>query len=77
MLEQSISTPEICGSNPNIGKFYLPIVQLNRKDENEEKEAGNGPFFKKIGTPNHEDLFRLSGSRDKSLGVAGPWTSQS
>ena len=50
MLEQSISTPEICGSNPNIGKFYLPIVHLNRKDENKEKEAGNGPSLKKIGT---------------------------
>ena len=24
-------------------KFYLPIVHLNRKDENKEKVAGNGP----------------------------------
>ena len=36
-------------------KIYIPIVYLNRKDENKEKEAGNGPSFKKwlgIQTPN-------------------------
>ena len=42
MVELSLPTPEICGLNPNIGKFYLPIVNLNRKDKNIEKEAGNG-----------------------------------
>ena len=26
-------------------KFYLPILHLNRKDENKEKEARNGPSF--------------------------------
>ncbi len=45
LVEQSLPKPEIRGSNPNIGKLYLPIV--NRKDENKEKEAGNGPFKKR------------------------------
>ena len=45
LVERSLPTPEIRGSNPNIGKFYLPIG--NRKEENKEKEAGNGPFLKK------------------------------
>ena len=40
--EQSLPTPEIRGSNPDIGKkcFYQ---SYNRKDENKEKETGNGP----------------------------------
>ena len=45
LVERSLPTPEIRGSNPNIGKLYLPIVHW--KDENKEKEAGNGPFLKK------------------------------
>ena len=48
LVERSVLTPEIRGSNPNIGKSYLPIVHLNRKDEIEEKEAGNGPSLKNI-----------------------------
>ena len=40
--------PEICGSNPVIGKklFIINICLLSTvywKDENNEKEAGNGP----------------------------------
>ena len=31
---------------PKLAKFYLPIVRLNKKDKNKEKEAGNGPSFK-------------------------------
>ena len=46
-LDRSRLTPEIRGSNPNIGKFYLPIVNLNRKDENKEKEPEYGPSFKR------------------------------
>ena len=46
LVEWSLPTPEICGPNPNIGKFYLPIVHLNRKDQNKEKVAGTGPSFK-------------------------------
>ena len=32
---------------PASAKFYLPIVHLNRKDQNKEKEAVNGPSSKK------------------------------
>ena len=39
LVEQSLLTPEIRGLNPNIGKFDLPIVHLNRKDK-KEKAAG-------------------------------------
>ena len=40
MVERLLLTPEIRGSNPNIGKVLL----LNRK----EKQAGNGPLKKII-----------------------------
>ena len=45
LVERSLTTSEIRGSNPNISKFYLPIVHLNRKDGNKENEAGKGPSF--------------------------------
>ena len=44
LVEWLSPTPEISGSNPNIGKFYQPIVHLIRKDKNKEKEAGNREF---------------------------------
>ena len=47
LVKRLLPTPEIRGSNPNIGKFYLPIVNLNRKDENKEKEPEYGPSFKR------------------------------
>ena len=50
LAERSLMIPEDPGSNPVIGNFYLNIYLLLivcRKDENKEKEAGNGPFFKK------------------------------
>ena len=37
LVEQSLPTPENRSLNPNIGKI------LSRKDENKEREAGNGP----------------------------------
>ena len=46
------SLPEVRGSNPVIGKkiiYILNICLLSTvywKDENKEKEAGNGPYFK-------------------------------
>ena len=43
LLERPLLWPEIRSSNPNIGKFYLPIVHLNINFKNKEKEAGNGP----------------------------------
>ena len=42
LVEGSLPTPETRGSNVNIGKFYLPIVHLEGKEENKEKVAGNG-----------------------------------
>ena len=44
LVEQSLPSP-VCGSNPNIGKVLSTNCELNRKDENNEKEAGNGPSF--------------------------------
>ena len=47
LVERSLPTPEIHGSNPVIGKFYklLTVFNLYWKDENKEKEAGRGPFL--------------------------------
>ena len=40
-----LPTPEVFFSNPVIGQ--IPIDhQLFLKDENKEKDAGNGPFYK-------------------------------
>ena len=52
LVEQSLPIPEVCGSNPVISKklFILNICLLSTvywKDENKQKEAKNGPFFKK------------------------------
>ena len=47
LVERSLPTPEIRGSNPNIGKLLSTNCTLNRKDENKEKEAGNGPSLQK------------------------------
>ena len=46
LAERSHSTPEIRGSNPDIGNISnIFICQLlSRKDKNKEKEARNGPF---------------------------------
>ena len=33
-----------------MAKFYLQIVRLNRRDENKEKDAKNGPSLKKNNT---------------------------
>ena len=51
LVERSLSIPEVRGSNPVIGKIYWTFVycQLYWKDENKEKEAGNGPFKKNYG----------------------------
>ena len=48
LAERSLPTPEIRGSNPDIGNISnIFICQLlSRKDENKEKEAGNGPLKK-------------------------------
>ena len=46
IVERSLPPPEVRGSNPVIGNLFV-YCQLYSKDENKEKEAGNGPFFKK------------------------------
>ena len=48
-VERLPPTPEIRGSNPVIGKLLSNICLLSTvsKDENKEKECGNGPFYKK------------------------------
>ena len=62
LVEQSLPIPEVRGSNPVIGKIlfiYWTFVYCQlcvEKDENKEKEAGFGSFFKK-----HYDNFRQSG----------------
>ena len=40
LVERSLLTPEIRGSNPNIGKVLSTNCKLTRKDKNKEKEAG-------------------------------------
>ena len=53
LAERSLSTPEIRSSNPDIGNISnIFICQLLfRKDENKEKEAGNGPLKKRTRKP--------------------------
>ena len=51
LVEWLLPIPEVRGLNPVIGKnlFILNICLLSTvywKDENKEKEAGNGPFLK-------------------------------
>ena len=48
LAERSLPTPEILGLNPDIGNILNVFIcqLLSRKDENKEKEAGNGPFKK-------------------------------
>ena len=48
LVERSLLTPEIRSLNPNIGKVLPTNCKLNVKDENKEKEAGNGPSLKKL-----------------------------
>ena len=50
--EQSLPTPEVCGSNPVIGKIYIRylFVSVNCIEKTKiKKETGNGPFLKKDG----------------------------
>ena len=49
LVEGLLPPPEIRGSNPNIGKVLSTKCELNRKDNNKEKEkeARKGPSLKK------------------------------
>ena len=48
LAERLLPTPEIRGWNPDIGNISNVFIcqLLCRKDENKEKEAGNGPLKK-------------------------------
>ena len=51
-VDRLLLIPEVRGLNPVIGKYLLilNICLLSTvywKDENKEKEAGNGPFYRK------------------------------
>ena len=50
VVERSPLTPEIRGSNPAIGNLSSNICLLSTvlKKRKKEKEAGNGPFLKKM-----------------------------
>ena len=56
LVEHSLSTPEVRGSNPVIDKHLFVLLSIVLKDENKEKEAGNGPFFSKNGQDTNPDL---------------------
>ena len=59
LAERSLLTPEIRGSNPDIGNelFGTYICQLlSRKDENIDKVAGNGPIKKIFMLEYHSDV---------------------
>ena len=75
LVERLIPIPEVRSSNPDIGikLFLLNICLLSSvywKDENKEKEAGDGPFLKKIDDMNISyqlKSFRLLASLDVLL----------
>ena len=61
LVERSLPIPEVRGSNPVVGKnlIILNIYFLSPvywKDENKEKEAGDGPF--KINILNYGDAHQ-------------------
>ena len=43
LVERSLPTPEIDGSNPNNGKILSTNCTFYKKRGKSEKEAGNGP----------------------------------
>ena len=45
LVEWSLPTPVIGGSNPDVGDILSTNCTIE-KDENKEKEAGNGPSLK-------------------------------
>ena len=53
LVEWSLPIPEVRGSNPVIRKIYLFLLNICLlstvywKDENKEKDAGDGPFKKR------------------------------
>ena len=52
LVERSLPTPEVCGSNPVIGKLLcgtlLTLLKGKNKDKEKEKVPGNDPLKKQI-----------------------------
>ena len=49
LVEGSLPTPDVHGSNPVMIKFICSINCIEKtKIKKKEKEAGKGPIFKKI-----------------------------
>ena len=50
LVERSLPTSEVRGSNPVIGKIFNEscLLSTELKDQKKQKDAGNGPFFKKV-----------------------------
>ena len=48
LVEWSLPTPEIRGSNPMVYLIFYQLFHCLRRDESKEKEAGNGPSLKKV-----------------------------
>ena len=48
LVERSLPTPEIHGSNPNIGKILSTNYTLNEKRRKWEKRGTEWPVLKKI-----------------------------
>ena len=46
--EWSLPTLEVCGSNPVIGKMYMEHLGTVNGLKEKKKEAGNGPFYKRL-----------------------------
>ena len=64
MVEQSLSTPQIGGSNPDLGKILATTCTIEKTKI--KKEAGNGPSEKKI---DPTQVFKKTYSN--SRGVSG------
>ena len=81
LVERSIPIPEVHGSNPVVGKnlFISNICLLSTvcwKDENKEKEAGNGPFLINhtgIWTADHRVWKQLFNTTDLSVTICDQW----
>ena len=52
LVEWSLPTPEVPGSNPAVSKFYkahlFTVDCIGRRDENQEKEFRNYPLNKTL-----------------------------
>ena len=52
LAERSHLTPQVCGSNPVVGKKVIfnicSLLTILIRRKNEEIEATNGPFTKKV-----------------------------